>query len=82
MCVISLCVAKAQQGKGAQRYSPTGIVLEKLTVSLDFIKSNKIPEKLSNTEGDLYLAEQVETTFEMLTFNEQQKKFWRQVDPR
>merc|ERR1712131_501530 len=26
MCIISLCVAKAQQGKGAQMYSPTGDV--------------------------------------------------------
>ena len=29
MCIISLCVAKAQQGKGAQMYSPTGNVLFK-----------------------------------------------------
>ena len=84
MCVISLCVAKAQQGKGAQRYSPTGNVLEKLTVSLDFIKSNEIPGKLSNTSKVTYLAERVETTFEMLTFNEQQKKLIlaSKVDPR
>ena len=32
MCIISLCVAKAQQGKGAQMYSPTGNVLKLLTL--------------------------------------------------